>query len=138
MNIRDIGSIAKKWSDVTSTKAQYYQAGVQSPKNDWATNTAGAADAYNQGVQAAISRNAFAQGVTRAGTGKWKTNTLNLGVQRWPSGVQNGMTAYQAGFGPYLDVLKGITLPPRGAKGSPQNLNRSAVVANALHMAKVG
>ena len=35
-------------------------------------------------------------------------------------------------------VLKGLSLPPRSTKGSPQNIQRVQAVADALHRAKTG
>jgi hypothetical protein len=34
-------------------------------------------------------------------------------------------------------VIQGTTLPPRGAKGDPANIQRVAVLATALHAKKV-
>lgn len=137
-NIRSIQDISQKWSDVTQTKSQYYSAGVSNAKNDWATNTAGAAPAWAAGVNEAVANGRFGSGVAKAGTAKWKANTINLGVSRWPQGVANGKASYANGFGPYAQVIQNTTLPPRGPKGSPQNMQRSSAMASALHQAKVG
>jgi hypothetical protein len=45
---------------------------------------------------------------------------------------------YAAGVQPYFEVLKRITLPPRGRKGSRVNRTRVHIVCAALHQAKIG
>jgi len=137
-NIRSIQEIARKWQTVTPGRAPQYQEGVQRPKVDWAQATAEAADAWQAGIQDAIARNAFQRGVQEAGTQKWQRKTLELGVQRWPQGVQAALEEYERGFAPYRDVIERTVLPPRGRKGDPNNIQRVAVIARALHEAKVG
>mgnify|MGYP003394326613 CR=1 FL=1 len=136
--IMPVGAIAAKWSQVTPTRSEFYKQGVTNPKNDWASNTENALTAWQQGIQNAMTNGSFVKGVVAAGTAKWKNQTINLGVPRWGQGVQVAGPAYQAGFSKYRDVIANTTLPPRGAKGSPQNAQRSQAMAAALHSAKVG
>ena len=135
--IRSTAEIAQKFITVTPGRAQEYQRGVTNPNKDWATETADAEDRYEKGVTNAIGQKRFGKGVQAAGTDKWKRGAVEKGVSRWPEGVQGSADAYAKGFGPFRDVIKNLTLPPRGPVGSPANLARVAAVANALHSAKI-
>lgn len=138
IQVKDTGSIAAKFRTRASAAAPDYAAGVQSAGQAWESNTRAAVDSYQQGVQEAIARGAFARGVAAAGASKYTENAVKLGTQRYPTGVQNAEGAYARGVGRFLDVIKGLNLPARGPKGSPANMERANVVARALRAAKVG
>lgn len=135
--IKSSAEIAGKWGRVTPQRSQDYQAGVTSPKSSWAEKTGAAEQSWAQGTSEAASRGAFGRGVSKAGDAKWKRKTLDLGVQRWPDGVRKSETDFQAGFAPYREVIQSTQLPPRGPKGSPTNIERARIMAQALHEAKV-
>ena len=132
-NIRSASSIAEKWARVTPGRSAEYKAGVENPLRDWEKNTAQAESAYEQGVNASIARKGFGKGVKKAGIGKWKRKTIELGVTRWPQGVTVAKPDYEAGFAPFADTIASTVLPPRGPKGDPRNLERVSVMAIALH-----
>jgi len=135
--IKPIGAIADKWAEVTPARSGDYEAGIRDASVDWAGPTSAAADAYAAGVQAAVADGRFGRGVSAAGTQKWRNKALATGVQRWGPGVRAAKSDYQAGFGPYREVIAGIALPPRYARGDPRNLDRVAAITTALHEAKV-
>jgi len=136
-NIKSMSRISDKWTRVASGAGQEYQEGVENPRADWATETAKAEGAYQQGVQAAISRGAFGKGVKKAGTSKWQTNAINKGPSRYSEGVRLSTDAYDVGFAPYREIIAKTTLPARGPKGDPKNITRVAVMAKALHDGKL-
>ena len=136
--IRDIGSIAEKWGTVTPQRTDQYQQGVQNPKNSWAAGAKAAENTYKQAVTEAANAGRYGQGVSAAGDSTWQSGALNLGVGRFAAGVQAGQGKYQERFAKYASVISSTTLPPRGTKGSPANLQRVAVMAAALRAAKVG
>ena len=137
VKIKSLEEIKKKWSEVTPGRAPYYEAGVRAPREDWASRTAAAQDAWQQGVQEAITQGRFAKGVKRAGTEKWQRKALAVGVRRWPEGVRAAADDYAAGFAPYREVLERLTLPERRAKGDPANIDRVRKIAEALHKKKL-
>lgn len=136
MNIKALGSIASKWAGNSQTAGQAYKDGVNNPRTPWAAAAAASDDARKAGLIAADARNAFVNGVQKAGDAKWKANATTLGPSRFASGVLNAQPDYSSGFAPYHQVLQNTTLPPRGAKGSPSNIDRVRVIAEALHNAK--
>lgn len=136
-NIKDIGMIGTKWNRNASAAGPSYTDGVSNPRRSWASAASAADDARKAGLIAADGRDAFKKGVARAGDQKWQDNAKKLGATRYPQGVQNAQSDYVAGFQPYHAVIAGLTLSPRGAKGSPENLNRVGQLASALHAKKM-
>jgi hypothetical protein len=135
---KDISAVVSKWSQRAQAAGTDYGAGVKSPRRDWAQNTAASADSWAQGVTDAVANGRFARGVNAAGTPKWQTGATTKGVTRYPQGVAAGGPNYNAGFSPYLSVISGLNLTPRGPRGSPANVQRVQIIADALHRKKVG
>jgi hypothetical protein len=138
LRVRDAGASAKKFADRAAAATPDYKAGIAGAGNAWQANTTASTDNYNAGVQGAISRNAFAKGVTKAGGGYWESRASTLGANRFADGVRAGQSNYSDGVAPYLDTLSKLNLPARGPKGDPRNLQRAADVATALRLAKTG
>lgn len=138
VKIKPLESIASKWAAVTPGRAEYYAAGVRAPDKDWETNTAAADKAWFQGVTSANTTGLFPKGVHRAKTAKWQRKSIDVGIDRYPSGVVAAEEDMRAGFAPFHGVISRISLPPRGARGDPKNMARSTKMAKALHDARVG
>ena len=138
MQVKDAATVANKWATRAGAAGADYAAGVNSTTKDWATDTANAAPTWAAGVQAAAANNSFAKGVTTAGTAKWKTKAANTGAARYPQGVAAAKSYFQNGIQNVLNVLSGLTLPARGPKGDPANINRVTTVTTALRKMKLG
>lgn len=128
---------ADKWARKASASTQDYTEGVANPRVPWAQATQAAAANQAAGVQAAIQRKAFEKGVARAGDEKWKRKAEGVGSSRFSQGVQAGVNDYQQGVAPYLQTIESTTLPPRGPKGDPRNIQRVAAIADALRKKKL-
>ncbi|HKV99976.1 MAG TPA: hypothetical protein VJN96_09130 [Vicinamibacterales bacterium] len=137
MNIKDTGTLAKKFVTRATAAQGDYKDGVTGSGAKFEAAAKGANDAYEQGVTAAISRKAYSRGLDGSGS-KYEKNATTLGPARFAQGVQNAGDAWQQGVQPSLDRLKSLTLPPRGPKRSPQNMARAAAVATALGALKEG
>ena len=135
--VKSLSRISAKWIRVSSTAGKEYQEGIENPRADWAERTAAAEPAYEQGVQQAIQNKSFSKGVLRAGTAKWQKAAREKGPIRWQQGIAGAAAAYESGFAPYRKVIEALTLPPRGPKGSPENILRAAAIAKALHDEKL-
>ena len=135
--IKPMGRITDTWKRRSDASVPDYEAGVKDPRKDWAQEAQAAEKNYNAGVQAAISRGAFGKGVTKAGTDHWQKNALEKGVARWAQGIGMARDAYVKGFAPFHTVIANTTLPPRGPKGDPKNIERVRVMADALHKEKL-
>jgi len=138
-NIRDVRTLQEKWARKAAQAAPDYEQGVSQPLTDWQQATTAAREAWAQGVQQAVQRNAFAAGVQRAGTQKWQQGALRKGARRFAEGVQvaQELGAWQQGFEPFAQVIQNTNLPPRGPKGDPRNIERVAAMARALREAKL-
>lgn len=135
--IKSMDRIDAKWKRVTSAAGAEYAEGVQNPTKDWKTETAGANAAYKAGLNKSMANDSFLKGVNAAGSDKWQKNAIAKGPDRFMQGVSLAGDAYTQGFTPYRQVIASTSLPPRGAKGDPTNINRVAVLAKALHDKKV-
>lgn len=137
INVKDISTIQAKFAANAGAAGNAYKAGVASPKRPWAATTAASATAWSDGVQTAIQNGRFTKGVNAAGDSTWQTAASTTGAQRYPSGAQAAAPAYGAGEAPYLQVISGLTLPPRYPRGDTRNNDRVSAVTAALHAKKV-
>lgn len=137
IQIKSADVVAKKYAARAGAAGQDYASGVQNPRTDWAQATEAAANTWQAGVQAAAANGSFVKGVAKAGTPKWQRKAAGVGATRYGAGVQAAQNDYQAGVAPYLQVIAGLTLPPRNPKGDPGNLQRVAVIAAALRQKKL-
>jgi len=137
IKVRDAAASAKKFKDNASAAQNTYSAAVATAGPAWAAATKAAQDTYAQGVQLAISQNRFANGVNATSQNKFQTRASGVGPARYQTGVSNGADAWAAGTQPYLNVLASLNLPPRGVKGSQQNIQRVSAVADALRAKKL-
>lgn len=134
--IKDIAASADKWNRRASVAGADYERGVQNPRRSWA-QAAQASDAvYRQAVTAAANAGRYGAGVRRAGEEAWRQGAVTKGVTRFPEGVAVSVGKWQEGFAPYQQAIQAITLPDRGAKGSPANLQRVAAIAQSLRQVK--
>lgn len=131
-NIKSIDQSSDKWSRRSQVAGGDYSSGVQNPRRDWANATAEAEGNYRAGVTQAAAAGRFSQGVKAAGSDKWKRKAMTVGPGRFAEGVAVAKPDWETGFKPYQDAIASVTLPARGPKGSPQNVQRVAVMANTL------
>jgi hypothetical protein len=136
--IKSADSIAEKWSRVTPQRTEDYREGIENPRVDWSSAAAGAEDSWRDGVTSAGTRKAFSNGVKKAGTDKWQRKALEKGTNRFAEGVSLAGEDYKKGFGPFRDTIEKTTLPPRGPKGDPRNIERVRVLSQALRNQKTG
>ncbi|HEY3042616.1 MAG TPA: hypothetical protein VGJ39_01230 [Vicinamibacterales bacterium] len=134
---KDTASMAKKFVRNAGAAAGDYKDGVANAGGEWESRTKEAEGAYEQGVQEAIGSKRFGKGVSGS-AGRYQDNAVKLGATRYPQGIQNAEAAWQTGVGPSLDALKGLSLPPRGPRRSPANMQRAEAVARTLGMVKTG
>lgn len=136
IKIRDTATLAQKYRTRAGAAQGDYKSGVEGAGADWESGAKAGEPNYEAGVQEAISRKRYGRGVSQAGAGKYVRNAVELGVARYPSGVQQGTDAWARNVQPSLDKLKSLNLPPKGPKGSPQNQQRAAMVALELRKMK--
>ena len=128
--------IAARFVKYAPQRADRYEDGVRNPAEDWAKETKDAEPNYEKGVTAAIARKAFGKGVTKCGTARQQTKTIEKGLVRWTEGIQGAEPDMAAAMGPVVAVLQATTLPPRYPTGDDRNYERSKTVGKALRKAK--
>ena len=137
VNVKDVATAAEKYKQRGAAAGPDYARGVQGAGGRWQSNTAGAEEAYQAGVQEAIGRNAFSKGVASSGGAYYEERARTIGAQRFPQGIQAGAGNWQEGFAPYASRLAALELSPRGPKGDPRNMQRAQEVATAMRAAKL-
>ena len=130
--IKSLGRIKEKWTRVTPMRTEDYKLGVQSPRRDWEKSTTAAKESHKAAMATAAATDAFAKGVTKAGTGKWQGKALQKGPGRFAEGVMVGGDDYEKGFAPFRDEIEKTVLPPRFPKRDPRNIQRVSVLNAAL------
>jgi len=130
--IKPIDQSSDKWVRRASVASPDYTAGIQNPRRPWAAAAAEGEANYKAGVTAAATRGAFGAGVKAAGDEKWRNAATRKGPGRFAEGVAIGKDDWQKGFSPYQSAIAAITLPARGPKGAPQNIQRVSAIATAL------
>ncbi len=127
---------AKRYADRAALAGPEYLSGVENPRKPWAEATKAAEGNWLAGVTKAGQDKRFGRGVDKAGNSKYLKGVQEKGVGRYEEGVRLAEDAYADGIAPYLQVIESITLPPRGPKGSPQNIKRVEIMSKALHEKK--
>lgn len=135
--IPPIGEIATKWKTVTPTRVADYEKGVRNPRADWHDSTLASAQAWITAMQMQSTWVRWSKGIQGVGSAGWQAATIAKGIPRWAQGVTASGNKYQVGFGPYREAIANLDLPPRGPAGSPGNLERVRIVAEALHNLKL-
>lgn len=131
--IKPLEQSGSRWSRRAASAAPDYQAGVQAPRRDWATASAEANAIYQAAVTQAASQGRYAAGVKRVGSQKWQQAAAQKGPGRFAEGVSIAVDEWQKGFSPYHQAISAVSLPARGPKGSPQNIQRVAAIATTLN-----
>ena len=132
VKIASAADIASKWGEVTPGRQKYYESNTPAAASDWETNTIKASKTYQAAVTAGDIGARHAGGVKKAGAAKFARKVVAVGVNRFGEGVRAGVQDMQDGFDPFVSVISGLTLKPRGPRGDPGNLDRVRQVAEAL------
>lgn len=138
IRIKDVGTLANKLATRAQAAVNDYTSGVQAAGGDWEQNTANSEGNFEAGVQDAIGRKAFGKGVRAAGAALYTKRATELGSTRYGPGVAAGKDRWAQNTGPYLQMLAGLNLPPKGPRRSPQNQQRANAVALALGNMRTG
>jgi hypothetical protein len=136
--VKSIGAAATKWVARAQAAVTDYTNGVAGSQKDQAALAEAAEPTWAAGVAAAAQAHTFSAGLRRSGTAGWKAGVATKGAQRYFPGVQAGTNKYTARFGPFLNLIAGLTLSQRFPRGDVRNQQRSTDVQVALHKARMG
>lgn len=130
--VKPLERIVRKWIERAGVAGAEYAAGVAAPRTPWAGAAVAAGPLFRAAVTEAAARGAFEAGVQAAGEQKWQSRATKLGPGRFAEGVAVAEPDFRNGFGPIRQAIEATTLPTKGPKGSPQNVQRFTVQRDAL------
>lgn len=134
--VRDVAYLSEKWVRKAGAAQPDYQFGVTNPRVDWQQATLAARDAWQSGIQQAIQERRWENAVRQTSTQQWQQAAVEKGAQRYAQGVQLARDKWAQAWEPYRQTIEGVQLPPRGPRGDPNNIQRVARIAQALHEAR--
>lgn len=138
IRVKDIGSIARKFVTRAQAASTDYKEGVQQAGQDWENNALAGKENFAVGVQQAITDGRYEKGIRESGAAKFSNRAATVGATRFGPGVAAAEADYAKGAAPVMQVIAGLTLPPRRPKGDPGNQERANHVARALSAFKRG
>jgi hypothetical protein len=123
------------WQAASGRAQTAWVAGINGTNKDQAALAAAAQPRWLQGVQDAAANNRFANGVTRRGTGYWKSQS-EAKAANYSGGYTAGGANYGSAIGKLMADMPNIVsaLPPRGDINA--NLQRVQQLDLALHQNK--
>jgi len=130
ISIRDVGSLSQKFVRRGQAAVDDWKTGVQQTTKSQSGEAIAAAGRWQQALQGDAVLTRFKSKLTAAGDGKWRDNAVTKGATqgRFAGGIGAAGPAWAAGVTPIFDALRALSLPDRGLKRSPQNLDRARIV----------
>jgi len=137
IKVKDPNTVATKWSTRAQGAVNDYKAGAASPKSSQSASAIAAAPLWQQAVQSPAALASFTSGLQKSGDQGWLNGVNNKGAARYAGGITAGVNKFTTNITPFLQVIAGLSLPAKGLRGSAQNIQRVAVIAQALHQLKL-
>lgn len=137
IKVKPIEMVGRRYEENAGRAGPAYSEGLDFPKRDQAEAAIAAADAYNDGVTAAIADKRFEAGVRKAGTAKWREKAKALGPERYAKGVKVGAADFRKNFAPILAAIAAVELIPARPRGDPENIENVRRVAQAAREASL-
>lgn len=132
IKIASAAEIAAKYKEVTPGRQRYYEQNAPAAGQDWESAAIGATSTFLAGIQASGIEKRYAGGIRKVGAEKYSRKVKEVGAARYGPGVQAGAQDYQNNISDYVQTIAGLSLPKKGPRGDPSNIERVRVVANAL------
>jgi len=129
---------ASKFVERAGAATQDYTEGARSTNKDQAAAAIAGKGNWAAGIQAAITGDRYAKGLSVSGKQGWLKGVTEKGANRFAEGVASGASKYATNSGKYDSARGAAESLPRGPKGSEANYNRAKVVGQALRKMKVG
>ena len=126
---------AQNWVSAGGRATTAWQDGIQSTQKDQAALAVAQQNTLLTNFQAAVTSGRWAAGVTRRGTGYWRSQSLAKSTN-YSTGYTAGASNQANAIAKIINAEAGIvnSLPPRGDIN--QNLQRANAFALALHAQK--
>jgi len=137
IQIKDAGTLAQKFVNRAVNAVADYKAGVMTPKASQSASAIAAAPTWQAAVNSPAALARFKHGLATAGDAAWQAGAAGKGADRYPGGIRAAQQKWATNVGPFLAALSALNLPPKGIRGSDQNIGRVSAVATALHALKL-
>ena len=138
IKVKPMSTIVEHWKAGAQQGSADYVLNTVAAAGDYGMKTAAAGAAWKSGVNGPGADTRFVNNVRSKGQAKFARKVQAVGATRYSEGVNTAAQDYQDGFGPYVQVLTGLTLPARGPRGSPGNKAIAGFVSDALHNRRIG
>jgi len=138
MEVMSITKAAEKLVRRGAMAGDDYKVGCETTRKDQAESAIAAKDNYVAALTESFARGAFEKGLTKSGHAKWRAKATTKGAVNYPTAMRLAGSDYASGVEPYFRALESLTLPPKGTRGSPGNLERVRVLTEALHAVRMG
>ena len=125
---------AAKWANRSNAATGDYKRGVEAPRRSWSAAAKASEGNFEASMNTALSRKSYGKGIDNSSDAEWKKGASEKGASRFGPGVLGAQSDNQKGFAPYADVLRSLTLTPRGPKGT--NYGRVTETGQALEARK--
>jgi hypothetical protein len=135
--VKDLGKAALRWEQRSANASADYVTGSENPKRPWAQSAIAAEPTYKTTVVAAANAGLYGKGIQKAGDAKHLAGIKRKGKANYETGTAGAGPMWQSGWQPYGSGLGALTLPNRGAKGSPGNYQRSQLSGDTQHKIKM-
>ena len=137
VKVKPLSEIAEKYATVTPKRSAEYEKGIaRTNAAEFESAAKAGEDNFQSAMTDVIAESRRLKGLEGSGA-KWKRNAAERGPANFRNSTSKAGPDFEAGFKPYLDVIAGLTLPPKGPAGSPENIDRVAAIAAALHAKKI-
>jgi len=133
IKVTSLSDASKFWAEGAAARAPRYAVNAPAAAADWETNTKAAAATFKASVSVGDIDKRFSGGVAKVGAAKFQRKVAGVGKDRFRGGVEAAKGDYEAGMGPMLDTIAGVTLDPKKMRGDPANQKRSVDIQVALH-----
>lgn len=136
--VMPMSKIVAKYMKNASRATPDYIDGCETTKKDQAELAIQAEEIFESALQESFGRHAFSNGLRKSGHAKWRAKSVKKGGRNYAPGVRDAGPEFQEGFSPHHAALEAIDYPPRGPRGSPQNLERVRIENETLHKIRIG
>ncbi|MDR7492446.1 MAG: hypothetical protein QN122_13495 [Armatimonadota bacterium] len=137
LETKSLADAATNWAQVTPGRSDRYVNRAVANAQKWLSNFLAGIPNWQAGVTAAGVPARMRASAQSRGAQRFPAKIQAVGAARFGQGVQAGRPNYEQGFGPYLQVIQGLTLPAKGPRGDPRNYQRVSAVGDALHRARM-
>lgn len=132
VNVPTAESVVTKWKRSLGNVPASYSEGIDRATN-WQANAIAGEQVYAARIQEAIANGKRAKGIAKVSDSSWKTAAKLKGAARIGPGMAAAEADFRTGISEVLNVIAGVTLPPKTGDVRTDVNARVGAIAEALH-----